>query len=44
MKVLNTLCLIAIIRYASITINAHLDLVEPYDGWVNYFGRSDLIY
>ena len=37
MKILNTLCLIAIIRYASITINAHLDLVEPYDGWVNYF-------
>lgn len=37
MNVLNSLCLIAIIRYASIAINANLDLVEPYDGWVNYF-------
>ena len=37
MKATKTVSLIAIIRYLFIAINAYINLVQPYDGWVNYF-------
>lgn len=37
MKAIKTISLIAIIRYLSIAINLYVNLIQPYDGWVNYF-------
>jgi len=37
MKAIKTVALIAIIRYLFIAINLYINLVQPYDGWVNYF-------
>ena len=37
MKAIKTVALIAIIRYLFIAINFYINLIQPYDGWVNYF-------